>query len=174
MKTRSIILTVLLSSILMSGEAWPSPNSVFAPDVQARIIKGKKKISGSFRYSWKADSLKDFGLVKWDSTLAKAEKGVPVDFLPSVREAIGMLNQGRRSGDDLKVSVHAFAWHKAGFFSKAEYSIEILIRNKANEVVFGALDVVPVIPKKAESLADAESELAAREVASRLKEALNI
>ena len=165
-----VLCALLVGVALVAADPWPNPNSIVPAEIQAKLIHTKSsKDPDSFKRVWKNDELNNFGLIKWNAVESLSEKGVPSAFLASAREAVGMLNQTRHSGNDLSFGLHAFRWHEKGLFSKPGLSVEIVIKDKAGKVLFVAYDELEANRRKAESLADTDSEIIGKEIAKRLQ-----
>lgn len=175
MKPQLSILALALSVSLFAGDKYPVQKSMAPAEVQAELVKAKgEKSDNAFMKSWKAADLKDFGLVKWDEDGSKATNDCPPSLLSTLRENVGLMNQGRKAGDALTLTVNAYHWKAQTFLTNPVLSVEIILKDKAGKVVFVALDQMKSSQTKAESLNDSDSQIMGRELLKKLKNGLGI
>lgn len=175
MKLNLSILALALSVSLFAGDKYPVQNSIAPAEVQAELAKAKgEKSDTTFMKVWKSADLKDFGLVKWDEDGSKATNDCPPSLLANLRENVGLLNQGRKAGEPLTITVNAYHWKAQTFLTNPVLSLEIVLKDKAGKVVFVALDQIKSSQSKAESLTDSDSQIMGRELLKKLKNGLGI
>lgn len=175
MNIRVSVLALVLGVAVMAADKWPASPSIVPPDAQASVLAVKAdKNDDTFMQVWKSPELKAFGFVKWDEDGSKAGKGVPDSFLPSVREACGLVNQKRASGNNLTLTINAYHWKAQTFITNPVVSLEILIKDKDGKVMLAALDEVKATQSKMESLSDPTSVTMSHEISKKLRAALNL
>lgn len=174
MKAPLSILALALCATLSAADKYPVEKPLAPAEVQAALLKVKgDKSDTAFLKSWKAPELKDFGLIKWDEDGSKAANDCPPALLSTLRENVGMFNQGRKAGEPLTITVNAYHWKAQSFLTNPVVSLEILVKDKAGKVVFAALDQIKSSQSKAESLSDTDAQVMGRELLKKLKNAFS-
>jgi len=134
-----------------------------ARDEQACLMGGGSGQGGFARF-WRSPKLVHWGFLKWQEDASWAAPAAPVRLLQAIRDELGRVNAQAGHGADLALAVTVYRFERAGFWSKAAASYELVARDQAGRVVWAADDKVEVRKELARTLADSASTIIAREI----------
>jgi hypothetical protein len=126
--------------------------------------------SSDFEAFWSAPEFcGTWHLLTWDTDHASMVPDAPNDLLDRVREEVGRVNQKPGTGDDLALSVTVFRYKRGGFLTNPVGQFELVARNPTGKAVWIAVCRERSSQSKAESLADSDSLIMARELCRKLR-----
>jgi len=164
----SITLPPLLAATLSAADFHAGRTQLTAEE-RGRILQ-VQDAGGPFEQLWKAPGFDGtWGLLKWDPDHSWAVADAPPDLLDQVREEVGQVNQEPRKGDDLSLTVTVYRFKRQGFLTNPVGSFELVARNREGKAVWIALDRVKSSQSLANSLADSDSQIMARELRRKLR-----
>ena len=109
------------------------------------------------------------GLIKWSEHQSQWVKEAPAGLLDLIRDEIGRVNRGEGDGETVFVSVTVFRWERGVFGRAPRVGYEVIVRDRAGQVIWLGLDRVVVPRERALNLAETDELLLAREVGRKLR-----
>lgn len=163
------VCALLLGSALWAG-SFHEGKTQLSPEEQAHLMQGESR-SEDFVQSWTAPVFQgNWHLLKWDSDHSSAVPDAPSDLLDRVREEVGRVNQKPGTGEDLSLTVTVFRYKRGGFLTNPVGHFELVARNTKGQAVWMALSQEKSSQSKAESLADSDSQIMARELYRKVRQ----
>ena len=163
-----IILPALLATTLSAAD-FHEGRTQLSPEERGKIVQ-VKEAGGPFQQLWKAPGFDgDWGLLKWDPDHSWAVADAPKDLLHLVREEVGQVNQEARQGENLSLTVTVYRFRKQGFLTNPVGYFELVARNQEGKAIWIALDRVKSTQSLANSLADSDSQIMARELRRKIR-----
>lgn len=161
-------LSLLLVPALAAAE-FHEGRTQLSPEERTCLLQAQKG-AGPFERLWKAPAFNGtWGLLTWDAEHSWAVGEAPANLLDDVREEIGQVNQKPGTGEDLHLAVTVFRFKRQGFLTNPVGYFELVARNRDGKAVWIALDRVKSTQALAESLADSDSRIMARELRRKLR-----
>ena len=153
-----------------SGAALHTGPSNLAAREKAALAEGRPRNGQrGFRRLWKSQSIKPWGLLKWDPDHSSAVPSAPPGLLQAIRDDLGRLNQRVATGDSLSQVVTVYGYDREGWVSPPSAAYELVARNAGGQVVWCAEDEVSAAPELAKTLADAPELILAREIGRKVR-----
>jgi hypothetical protein len=163
-----IAIPALLAATLSAAD-FHEGRTQLTPEERTRLVQ-MKEADGPFEKFWKAPGFDgNWGLLKWDPDHSWAVADAPTDLLTQVREEVGQVNQESRKGEDLTLAVTVYRFKRQGFLTNPVGYFELVARNREGKAVWIAQDHVKSTQSLANSLADSDSQIMARELRRKLR-----
>lgn len=160
---------LILGSALWAG-TFHDGKTQLSPEEQSLLMQGESQ-SEDFLRCWTAPGFEGgCHLLKWDSDRSTAVPDAPSDLLDRVREEIGRVNQKPGTGEDLALTVTVFRYKRGGFLTNPVGNFELVARDPKGKAVWIALAQEKSSQSKAESLADSDSQIMARELYRKVRQ----
>jgi hypothetical protein len=163
-----IAIPALVAATLSAAD-FHEGRTLLTPEERTRFVQVKEG-DGPFEKLWKAPGFDgNWGLLKWDTDHSWAVADAPTDLLTQVREEVGQVNQESRKGEDLTLAVTVYRFKRQGFMTNPVGYFELVARNREGKAVWIAQDHVKSTQALANSLADSDSQIMARELRRKLR-----
>jgi hypothetical protein len=168
-RTLAAITFPTLLAATLSAADFHEGRTQLTPEERGKIVQ-VKDAGGPFEQLWKAPGFDGaWGMLKWDPDHSWAVADAPTDLLDLVREEVGQVNQETRKGDDLNLTVTVYRFKRQGFLTNPVGYFELVARNREGKAIWIALDRVKSTQSLANSLADSDSQIMARELRRKLR-----
>jgi hypothetical protein len=163
----------LLAATELSAAECHEGRTQLSPAERTCILQPQKGV-GPFERLWKSPDFNgNWGLLKWDPEHSWAVEEAPANLLDVVREEVGQVNQKPGTGEDLQLSVTVYRFKRQGFLTNPVGYFELVARNRDGKAVWIALDRVKSTQALAESMADSDSQIMARELRRKIRVAFS-
>lgn len=168
MKTAILILVAATLGTACAGPgSLHSGRTTLADKERAAMVAGPPKKGSPFRRVWRSRA--SWGYLKWDEDRSSTVAGAPAGLLQAMRDEVGRVNQRARAGGDAHLAVTVYRYRPEGFLSRSRVEYEAAARDEKGALLWAVEDVIEPSPDKAESLADDEASLIARELARKVR-----
>jgi hypothetical protein len=165
-----VLCTALALAGCASASALHEGKTALEPQEGAVMSRTADRSGISFRKVWKVPGLKPWAMLKWDQDHSAAAPGAPPGLLQAIRDEVGRLNQQPAKGEDFFLTVTVYSYDRGGWFSEPSAAIELVARDGKGRAAWVADDQVTVRPELAQTLADSEEMVLAREITRKVRQ----
>lgn len=167
---RPLLLLVAAGTLTGACAGQPALHSgltTLAGKERALIAAAPPSRVSPFRRIWRSRA--PWGYLKWDQERSSVVAGAPVGLLQAMRDELGRVNQRALAGGDAHLAVIIYRYRPEHFFGAARVEYEAVARDEQGALLWAVEDAIEASESLAESPADDEATIVARELAKKVR-----